>query len=253
MSLSLQLGLRLGLLSGGFTPASLFAAGEQGAWYDPSDFSTMFQTDDTSTPVTAAGQMVGRIQDKSGNGNAAVQANLAARPILRLDAVTGTYYLEFDGTDDRLVCPISVSAQFDRVTALRQISWTNTDQLWSQGSAGLPELRQSSASPGLIIISSGSSMTANNGLAVGTTGIAVETVDGTARSLSLQINNNAPTTNMPASTFGAQTSMSLGARTAGTLAGNFRVYETVVRSGFMTAGQLAALKAYLANRHGVTL
>lgn len=49
----------------GFTPSSLFAAGEQGVWYDPSDFSTMFQDSTGTTPVTAVGQPVGLILDKS--------------------------------------------------------------------------------------------------------------------------------------------------------------------------------------------
>ncbi len=44
---------------------ALFALGEQGAWYDPSDFSTMFQDSTGTTPVTAVGQPVGLILDKS--------------------------------------------------------------------------------------------------------------------------------------------------------------------------------------------
>jgi hypothetical protein len=48
-----------------FSPIELFAAGEQGAWYDPSDFSTMFQDSAGTTPVTAVGQPVGLILDKS--------------------------------------------------------------------------------------------------------------------------------------------------------------------------------------------
>lgn len=63
----------LGLLgaqqSGGggalFSPADLFASGEQGAWFDPSDLSTMFQDSTGTTPVTADGQPVGLILDKS--------------------------------------------------------------------------------------------------------------------------------------------------------------------------------------------
>lgn len=47
-----------------FSPASLFANGEAGAWYDPSDLSTMFQDDVGSIPVTATGQQVGLILDK---------------------------------------------------------------------------------------------------------------------------------------------------------------------------------------------
>jgi hypothetical protein len=44
---------------------SLFAAGEQGAWYyDLSDFSTLFQDSAGTTPVTAVGQPVGLMLDK---------------------------------------------------------------------------------------------------------------------------------------------------------------------------------------------
>ena len=49
-----------------FSPADLFASGEQGAWYDPSDLTTMFQDRAGTTPVTADGQTVGKILDKSG-------------------------------------------------------------------------------------------------------------------------------------------------------------------------------------------
>lgn len=44
---------------------SLFAAGEQGFWYDPSDFSTLFQGTAGTVPVTAVGQSVGLVLDKS--------------------------------------------------------------------------------------------------------------------------------------------------------------------------------------------
>ena len=65
---------------GGFSPATLFAAGEPGGWYDPSDLSTMFQDTAGTTPVTATGQTVARINDKSGRGNHATQATAAQRP-----------------------------------------------------------------------------------------------------------------------------------------------------------------------------
>lgn len=48
-----------------FSPASLFTAGEQGVWYDPSNFSTMFQDAAGTTPATAVEQPVGLILDKS--------------------------------------------------------------------------------------------------------------------------------------------------------------------------------------------
>jgi len=62
--------LRRGLLTsvaamGGFSPLSLFAASEPGFWFDPSDLSTLFQDAAGTTPVTAAGQSVGLVLDKS--------------------------------------------------------------------------------------------------------------------------------------------------------------------------------------------
>jgi len=51
----------------GFTPSSLFAAGEQGAWYDPSDLTTLFQEYTGAIPVTLSPmeQPVGLMLDKS--------------------------------------------------------------------------------------------------------------------------------------------------------------------------------------------
>jgi hypothetical protein len=90
-----------GKLGTAFSPLALFAAGEQGAWYDPSDFSTMYQDSAGTTPVTAVGQSVGKILDKSGRNNHASQATAASRPVLQQDG-NGKYYLAFDGVDDTM-------------------------------------------------------------------------------------------------------------------------------------------------------
>lgn len=84
-----------------FTPLSLFSAGEQGAWYDPSDQTTLFATHDGTTPGVVVGNPVGKILDKSGRGNHATQSTLAARPTLQVDE-NGNHYLLFDGIDDCL-------------------------------------------------------------------------------------------------------------------------------------------------------
>lgn len=104
-----------------WTPATLYAAGEQGVWYDPSDFSTMFQDAAGTIPVTAAGQPVGRILDKSGRGNHATQATAAARPILQQDG-NGKYYLAFDGVDDTLVTGFVAFPLGKRATAVLGVS-----------------------------------------------------------------------------------------------------------------------------------
>lgn len=88
---------------GAWNPRALFKAGELGIWYDPNDLSTLFQDAAGTIPVTGVGQPVGRMLDKSGRGNHATQTLAAARPMLRQNATTGAYYLEFDGADDYLL------------------------------------------------------------------------------------------------------------------------------------------------------
>jgi hypothetical protein len=87
---------------GVFTPLALFAAGEQGAWFEPSP-TTCF-TDTARTTPASVGQAVAGMTDLSGRGNHATQDITSARPILR-QAGTGEFYLEFDGIDDSMVTP----------------------------------------------------------------------------------------------------------------------------------------------------
>ena len=98
-----------------FSPASLFANGEQGVWYDPSDLSTLFQDAAGTVPVTAVGQPVGKILDKSGRGNHATQSTTTSRPTLQQDT-SGKYYLSFDGVDDSLVTPSINFTDTDKMT-----------------------------------------------------------------------------------------------------------------------------------------
>jgi len=99
---------RLGAMmqSGGgavpFSIADLFASSEQGAWYGPSDLSTLFQDSAGTTPVTTAGQPVGLMLDKSGNANHATQATAAARPTYQTAPDRAT----LDKVDDRLIVTV---------------------------------------------------------------------------------------------------------------------------------------------------
>lgn len=83
---------------GEFSPSQIFAT-HTGAWYDPSDLSTLFQDNAGAVPVTAAGQPVGRINDKSGSGNHLLHdaVNPNTRPTLQSES--GKFYLSFDGGD----------------------------------------------------------------------------------------------------------------------------------------------------------
>lgn len=93
---------------------AFFSNGEQGVWYDPSDRATLFQDAAGTTPVTAIGQPVGLMLDKSGRGNHAFQSTSASRPVLsarvnqyvgtatlatqNVTTLAATYTLRFEGT-----------------------------------------------------------------------------------------------------------------------------------------------------------
>lgn len=96
-----------------YTPIGLFASGEQGVWYDPSDMTTLFQDSSGTVPVTAAGQVVGMMKDKSGRGNHAIQATVGSKPILR--SAGNLWYLEFDGIDDFLATGNIDFTQTDKI------------------------------------------------------------------------------------------------------------------------------------------
>jgi lysophospholipase L1-like esterase len=92
---------------------ALFANSEQGAWYDPSDLSSMFQDSAGTTPVTAAGQNVLRINDKSGNGNDIIFTGgipLAQNPL-------GIYYLQGNGFYGSTASAVNLSS-FNKISII---------------------------------------------------------------------------------------------------------------------------------------
>jgi hypothetical protein len=85
-------------VAAGFDPVSLFSGGEQGGFYDASDLSALWQDIDGTVPITADGQSVARIDDKSGRGNHLIQSDSAKRPLYK--TAGGLHWLQFDGSDD---------------------------------------------------------------------------------------------------------------------------------------------------------
>lgn len=118
--------------------AGLFASGEQGAWFDPSDLSTLYQDAAGTTPVTAVEQPVGRMLDKSGRGNHATQTTTASRPTLQIDTA-GNYFLSFDGIDDSLVTGNINFSATDKMTVLTadHSAWDNVTRVLAGLSASV--------------------------------------------------------------------------------------------------------------------
>lgn len=97
------IGIGLGLqrpASAAWTPKALSPL----AWYDPSDLSTLWQDTAGTVPVTASGQSVARIDDKSGNGYHLMQPTAGSRPSYQTSG--GLHWLQGDGTADNMKATI---------------------------------------------------------------------------------------------------------------------------------------------------
>lgn len=111
----------------------LFKASEPGAWYDPSDLTTMFQDNLGSTPVTTAGQTVGLLLDKSQNGvgtNGSSRRNLlVATATLSTQSVTVTavaHTLSFTGVGTVTLTGASIAGPLVGTGASNRVSLTFT-------------------------------------------------------------------------------------------------------------------------------
>lgn len=69
-------------------------------WLDFSIATGLYQTNDTSTPVTTDGQSIGYSTDKSGMGNHATQATAGARPTYKANIQNGKSVARSDGGDN---------------------------------------------------------------------------------------------------------------------------------------------------------
>ncbi len=115
MAMDMSLSRAYGTGAVAFSPLSLSPT----AWYDPSDMTTLFQDSAGATPVTATGQPVGRMLDKSGNGHHLIQATAGSRPTYTEGG--GFKYLVFDGAGDEMaVASIAITQSNSVALAFEQ-------------------------------------------------------------------------------------------------------------------------------------
>lgn len=231
-----------------FDPASLFAASEVGVWYDPSDLASMFQ-DATGTIPAAVGSPVGRINDKSGGNRHATQGTSSARPMLRKDG--DRFYLEFDGIDDYLRATFTITNPFTRISAIRQITWTDSDRIFGAAAvASNGELFQRTASPQIALVTSASSVAANNAsAAVGADAVVSEYFNAAGQTLT--VNNGTATTGIAG--LATPGGITIAATRFAGNAGNFRLYSLLMIGRGLTIDETADMRTYAAGKGGVTL
>jgi len=252
-------------VSAAWTPTDLASLG---AWFDPSDLSTMFQDAAGTTPVTAAGQPVGLILDKSGNGHHASQSTSTARPLFQIDG-SGKHYLAFDGVDDYLSTSAIDLTGTDKVTVF------SGSRVLSSNAAIFYETSTSVLSGGAFYATSNEQAT-NIGtfLVSGTSGGGVKTLTGqpahavtTAQFSSVfttaidaaAANVNGVAQSMGIFYMGTSTGnfgnhpLFIGARSGGVIPFNGNIYSLILGGTAYDAATVLAAETWVADKTGVTL
>ena len=253
---------KLGVINkSGFNPATLFGSGEEGAWYDPSDFSTMFQNSD-GTGAPAVNGPIGYIADKSGNGNTAIQATSAKRPTLRQDG--SLYYLEFFGAQGLATSSIDFTGtnemtvvsgaqkDIDATVVIAELSphVGQNDGAFRLASAVTNAWRYTSKGTNTINVNTGADYAPpSTNVLIGISDIDGDVtkirVDGVETASSTSDQGNGPFGNW---------SLNIGARdNATSLFLDGRIYGLLVRGAESNAGEIASTEAYMAAKTGVTL
>ncbi|MBA4281096.1 hypothetical protein [Ralstonia sp.] len=266
MALGIPIALPFRVHRAAFDPGTLFRNGEQGGWYDPSDMSTLFQDAAGTTPVTALGQPVGRINDKSGRGNHLTQTTAASRPLWQQDAA-GAFHLAFDGVDDFLTIGTFNMSASDKVTVcagLRKISATtavavelSAASTTNNGAFGIfaPDsaAQYTFASRGTLLAAAS---TVDAQFAAPHTGVVTGTGDIAADGCRLAIGGiqrGITGSDQGTGNYGAAHPLFVGLRGGTTLPFNGNLYGLVIRGTGATTTQIAALERYMARQTGIAL
>lgn len=218
--------------SAGFSPASLFASGEAGAWYKPSP-TTCF-TDISGTVAASLGDSVAYLEDLSGNGNHATQATASARPVLR-QTVGGKYYLEFDGVDDGL----------DVALVLSGSRWTGGMAYAPNGRDFLLFSRPAAPNPWVGVGQNGSTSTALTPPGITQNALYFDNTPSTATNRDGQYNlAQSASTVLVDFNVAVWTSVRIGMYNAGSFTTPGDIYGLVLVERELTEGERASLQTY---------
>lgn len=224
--------------------AALFASGEQGVWYDPSDFGTLFQDSAGTTQVTAVGQPVGKMLDKSGRGNHATQPTAINRPVLQQDA-NQKYYLAFNGTNSWMS-----TAAF--ATPIAQPVSYFIGRTWDSITADPRHIFDGDATNRQFFVGSAANEYLHAGLKVAIiapTAAVPNVISLLANGASSFVRKNGVQTNGDVGT-GAMGVLYLGSNYLNSNYGNFRLYSFIMRGAASSDAQLASAEAYANSKTG---
>lgn len=247
-----------------FTPKSLFAISDVGGWYDPSDLTTLWQDTAGTTPVTADGDAVARIDDKSGRGNHLVQATGLSQPLYKTSG--GLHWLQFDGSNDGMATSSTVDfTGTDEVSLCIGIRKSSD----AAGAGTVVELSADiGANAGTFLLRAPRTATSDfgwfsKGTLLGDNAIpgyaapisAVVTAFGkiSTDNIGARVNGvlDTDTDDQGTGNYGNYT-LYVGRRGGTTLPFNGNIYSLVIRNRLFNSAEIASIERYAAAKTGVT-
>lgn len=248
-------------------PSDEFKSGERGFIYDPSDFATLFQDDDLLMPVTATGQTVRKMLDKSGNGNHATLTDVVLG-----QGVYGKYMLDLALSTSKIVTPVMDFTVTDKVFAA--MAYTKKQTAVAIGFEFGPNASQAAGTFGLWLNNSqprDTAMIAGAAYAyeyqqtefgyAGSVNIWSCRYDLSGATSDLRTRINKFSSNVTGALTGSYTSypnftaqaMTIGVRTGGVYPCKMHIYGMVVRAAENSDAQTMRFDEYMAGRAGYTI
>jgi hypothetical protein len=233
-----------------FDPSDLFALGEIGIWYDPSDLSTLWQDTAGTVPITTDGQAVARIDDKSGNGVNATQSTTSKRPLYKTDG--SKHWLQFDGSNDNLVTGNVNFSGIDEISIFSGMTYTGasimiffepTSQGWQLAKDTTDYLFRSNGTVFPVIAKYTITNNPNPSEWTMTAGISDDSIIG-------RLDQSEVTSSTADQGFGNYDNdpVYIGARTGSSLFWNGKLFGVIVRGKLSSSQEIADAESYMAGK-----
>lgn len=238
------------------------------AWHDPSDLSTLFQNADGTGAVTADSDPVKRVLDKSGNGHF---VSSATGQLYRTDG--SKHWIQFDGVDDYLAstaAALRITGDLTLVLGVHKVdaaafgmfvscqtnaATVNQYEFRTDNIAGTPRALTFVAADTAMETEVG---TGGNGVINQATDAVVTLTRRSGIDVVITCNENGVANSLTAAhtkvpTSDTNSEFRLGSRKGSAIFLNGRIYQSFVFNKLLTAGEMTAMKSFVAGKMGFAI
>jgi hypothetical protein len=242
--------------AGAFTPASLFSGGVKGGYWDPSDINTLWKDTAGTTPVTADGDLVARIDDKSGNGNHLTEI-VDWRPVYKTSG--GLRWLQMDDTQPHFMSltvdfPATFGTTWSRVSGLASLLDGDFGHFYSDHGTGSTDiaLQANSGGGNFIFINNGTSGGPQLSFSTGSGACVITELWANPAPCQLAIDNGAYG-NSPSIAATAPRGLSVGFSNTGGFHKKMTWYGAAMIDRALTGTEVANLRTFFGTKVGKSL